>query len=290
MRSDRARRAGLAVALVAAACVGCASADDGPLSPAELAVVNRDRHVDPAFPRHPVVVGDVTGLETSRLLFDTSVSAIVAENDPAAKLRAASLAVFAHSPMLVYERHRHADIITELRRLGALRIVLVGEVGIAESSGTPTVFRDPGGLDALGDMTAFRFTERVIDDPQEAVTALIDLDGREPILLRTSWDEVSTDPNSRVRPLPVQTRRDGLNSPVAIATVDTPLASIANARAYGAKVRLVDGVDPRASWTTFEATVGLSDQPLLALGRDFGTDEHLAAAIAEAEAAVGVRR
>lgn len=257
--------------------------EPSPVAAADMRRANRDTQVDPLFPDHPVVSDSPSGLWTSENLFKSSASVIVSDPTPEAMARAASLAVFAHAPMLVYSRDSHAAIVSEIERMQARRVLLVGEVGIAESSGVPTVFRDPGGLASLGRLTAHKFEERSVDKPEDLAEAVASLDGVTPVVLVPGWAPHPEDSDAEVQALPIQTRRDGLNSPATVATADTPVAAVANARAYGADVAFLDSPDPRKSDTALAAMIGLSDAPLLALGPQFGTEEELAAAIREAE-------
>lgn len=280
-----------------AGCTSAAPGQDGPAvtpvisaQPTEVAVQdmvsrNQSRHVDPLFDDHPLVISEEYGLTTSELLFEYSDGVVIADEEVSSQLRAASLAVFAHVPMLTYHPSRRQDIIAEVQRLKATRILLVGEVPFVETTGTPLVFRDPGGMEALGQLTAHQFTPREVTREDNIVAEVTELDGA-PVVLVPAWEEVEEPADSDVPALPVQTRRDGLNAPVTVATAETPIASVANAQAYGANVRVLDDPDPRRSDTAFAAMVSLHDQPLLALGGQFGTDETLAAAIKEAEARV----
>lgn len=297
MRSSVSRLAlGLVLAAATAGCspvpppssagrtlVPLVDGEPNPVSAEEMRLANRDTVVDPIFPSHPVVSDSPNGLWTSENLFKTSASVIVSDPSPESQARAASLAVFAHAPMLVYSAETHAAITSEIERLQARRVLLVGEVGIAQSSGVPTVFRDPGGLTALGKLTAHKFEERVVDKPADLPAAVAALDGVTPVVLVPRWTTHPVETDADVPALPIQTRRDGLNSPVTVASADSPVAAVANARAYGAEVTFLDDPDPRTSDTALAAMIGLADQPLLALGRQFGTEEELAAAIREAE-------
>ncbi|WP_146183446.1 hypothetical protein [Corynebacterium yudongzhengii] len=249
---------------------------------------NHSRYVDPRFDDHPLVVTEEYGLETSKLLFDRSDGMIIAEDSLEAQLRAASLAVFAHVPMITYNDEIHTEINAEINRLGALRVLLVGDVPLAESSGTYTVFQDPGGREALGELTAHSFSELVVSEPEHAVEAVTRLDGTEPVLLEPAWAPTENVPAGDLPALPVATRRDGQNAPVTVASAQTPIASVANAQAYGADVRYLDQPDPRESETAYVAMAGLHSDALLALGEQFGTNRTLAAAIAEADRAKGV--
>ena len=259
------------------------NAEPSPVNIPDMRVENRSGHVDPIFPEHPIVVDESSGLATSQLLFRSSTSLIITSADIHSQLRAASLSVFAHAPMLVYSGENHAEIVAEISRLDARRVLLIGDVAIAETSGDTTVFQDPGGMRALGQITAHRFTQRVVGEEDDLVEEVIRLDGQDPVVLVPDWVGGTFHSEPDLPALPIQTRRDGMNAPVTVATNETPIASVANARAYGAHVRYLDQPDPRESDTALAAMIGLSDQPLLALGGQFGTEEELARAIMEAE-------
>lgn len=261
------------------------AAEPSPVNIPDMRVENRSGHVDPIFPSNPIVVGNQSGLETSQLLFSNSTSLIISGESIRDQLRAASLAVFAHAPMLVYSGDNHAEIVAEIDRLQSRRVLLVGDVAIAEVSGSTTVFQDPGGLQALGEMTAHRFKERLVTEEDDLVEEVIRLNGSDPVVLVPNWGESVFRSDADIPALPIQTRRDGMNAPVTVATNETPIAPVANARAYGAHVRYLDQPDPRESDTALSAMIGLDDQPLLALGNQFGTGEELSRAIVEGEAA-----
>lgn len=72
-------------------------------------------------------------------------------------------------------------------------------------------------------------------------------------------------------------------APLVVATSNTSIAAIANARSFGAKVVVVDEPDPRASFDTLFALAGLANGPLVALGTDFGTSDELSRRISQAE-------
>ncbi len=252
---------------------------------AEVRADNRNRTVDEHFAPRPTVLRDEAGLVTSRLFFDGSDTVVVAGPSDAAQLRAASIAVFAHAPMLSYSRARHPEIVAEISRLGATRVLTVGEVELAETSGVVTVMADPGTAAGLGDLTAHRFHEVVVDEPGGMVAAVAALDGSRPVLLTAGW-EASTLRPGRTEAFPVSSRRDAQRAPTTVATAASPVVSVANARSYGASVRVVDSPDPRESEATLRAMAGLADRPLLALGEQFGDGRRLADAITLAEQGV----
>ncbi|WP_249399813.1 hypothetical protein [Corynebacterium qintianiae] len=243
---------------------------------------NQARHVSERFESHPVVVDDPYGFETSRLFFTASETVVVADATGEALLRAASLAVTAHAPLLMYSRDIHTQVVEEIRRLGAHTVLTVGNVNLAPTSGHVTVQRDPGGLEALHKMTSLQFEIRDIDEPAGAVAAVADLAGDSPTWLRTA-DSPATMPGASARPFPLQSRRDADMAPLVVATPRSPIPAVANARSFGASVEVVGEPDPRKSEETLYALAGLDDAPLIALGTQFGSAEDLAQRIMQAE-------
>ncbi|WJZ17750.1 hypothetical protein CGUA_05845 [Corynebacterium guangdongense] len=254
----------------------------GALSVADTRAENRNRTVDEHFAQVPTVLRDDAGLATSRLFFDDSDTVVIAGPSDAAQLRAASIAVFTHAPMLSYSRPRHAEIVAEIGRLGATRILTVGAVELAETTGVVTVTADPGTDAGLGDLTAHQFHDAVVRDPAGMVGAVASLDGSTPVLLTAGWETLPPRPGPTAA-FPISSRRDAQRAPTTVATAASPLVSVTNARSFGASVRVVDTPDPRESEETMRAMVGLADRPLLALGEQFGSGPTLADSIVQAE-------
>ncbi|WP_018295727.1 hypothetical protein [Corynebacterium lubricantis] len=262
---------------------GCAPAE--PLGPYEQARVhNQNRSVSADFAQHPVVVEDPFGFETSQLFFPSSEILVVVDETTAAALRGASVALVTHAPMLVYKPEMHREVVEEIRRLGAHTVLTVGKVSLAPASGSVSVIRDPGGLEALGTMTAYAFDEVVVESPDDAVQAVASVGEQEQKWLRASWADPEVAPQARAAAVPASSPRDADMAPKVVATHQSDLAAVVNARSYGADVDVVDDPNPVTSDETFMTMVGLEDQPLLALGQEFGTDEELRSRIRGAEA------
>ncbi|CAM4227295.1 MULTISPECIES: hypothetical protein [Corynebacterium] len=275
---------GLAVAMccVALAVGGCAGEDTStPLDQARAA--NQSRHVSTAFDDHPVVLDDTNGLVSSEYFFNTSETLVVSDSSVEAQLRAASIAAYAHAPMLVYDEDHHGEITQEVKRLKTFTLLTVGDVAIAPASGSVRVYRDPGGVDALGKMTSVRFHERPVHDPADAQEVIADLDTSVPTWLHANWAEPQVMPNAVAKPFPVHSRRDADMAPQVVATRASSIASIANARAFGARVTMVDNPDPRESEDTLLAMAGLADAPLIALGTQFEPASDIPERIMQAE-------
>ena len=168
---------GIVAALCACALAlgGCAEeTEQSPLEKARTA--NQSRHVAASFDDRPVVLDDTNGLVSSEYFFVRSETLVVSDATPEAQLRAASIAAYAHAPLLVYDEQHHAQVIQEMERLKAHTVLTVGDVPVAPLSGEVKVNRDPGGLEALGKMTSVRFRERAVQDPSQAQRVVAELD------------------------------------------------------------------------------------------------------------------
>lgn len=280
------RRAIVAAVAVAVTAVLAGCAPEAQLSPLERAKsVNQSKHVAQLFADRPEVVDDVLGIKTTRLFFPASETLVLSDATVEAQLRAASIAVATNAPMMVYDPGRHAEYARMIADMHTVTVLTVGDVSIAPSSGAVRVRRDPGGLRALEEMTALRFVERTVDEPVDAVREVASLDQREPTWIRAAWADPVVLPAAKPEPLPIQSRRDANMAPRVVATWESSIPSVANARSYGATVSVVPLPDPRKSEETLFAMAGLSDLPLVALGSQFGTSEVLAHRIRQAEAA-----
>lgn len=275
-----------AAAVLAASAMLTSCAPEAQLSPLERARgVNQSKHVGKLFAGEPEVVDDVLGIKTTRLFFPTSETLVLSDTSVEAQLRAASIAVTTNAPMMVYDPARHAEYVQMIADMRTVNVLTVGDVAIAPSKGAVSVRRDPGGLRALEQMTALRYRERTVATPQEAVREVSSLRQREPLWLRAQWADPAVLPASNPEPFPIQSRRDANMAPRVVATWESSIPSVANARSYGADVTVVPLADPRKSEQTLFAMAGLAERPLVALGGQFGTSEELVGRIREAEAA-----
>ena len=275
-----------AAAIIAASAMLTSCAPEAQLSPLERARgVNQSKHVGKLFAGEPEVVDDVLGIKTTKLFFPTSETLVLSDTSVEAQLRAASIAVITNAPMMVYDPARHAEYVQMIADMRTVNVLTVGDVAIAPSKSAVSVQRDPGGLRALEQMTALRYRERTVATPQEAVREVSELRQREPMWLRAQWADPAVLPASNPEPFPIQSRRDANMAPRVVATWESSIPSVANARSYGADVTVVPLTDPRKSEQTLFAMAGLAERPLVALGSHFGTSEDLAGRIREAEAA-----
>lgn len=275
-----------AAAVIAVSAMLTSCAPEAQLSPLERARgVNQSKHVGKLFAGEPEVVDDVLGIKTTKLFFPASETLVLSDTSVEAQLRAASIAVTTNAPMMVYDPSRHAEYVQMIADMRTVNVLTVGDVAIAPSKGAVSVRRDPGGLRALEQMTALRYRERAVATPQEAVREVSELHQREPMWLRAQWADPTVLPASNPEPFPIQSRRDANMAPRVVATWESSIPSVANARSYGADVTVVPLADPRKSEQTLFAMAGLAERPLVALGSQFGTSEELAGRIQEAEAA-----
>ncbi|PLA28767.1 hypothetical protein CYJ45_00410 [Corynebacterium coyleae] len=257
---------------------------DAQLGPYERArSVNVAGHVSKTFEPHPVVLDDPLGIDTAKLFFPRSETLVLSDDTQEAQLRAASIAVTSHAPMLVYDGSRHAEYVSLIADMHTVTVLTVGDVAMAPTSGAVRIRRDPGGMRALGEMTSLRFTERTIQDPADSARAVADLNGNNPTWLRAAWADPVSKPGAQAQPFPVQSRRDAHMSPKVVATWQSSIPAIATARSYGAEVTMVPLPDPRKSEATLFAMAGLSDKSLIALGDQFGSSAELAFRIRQAE-------
>ncbi|GAA1475353.1 hypothetical protein CFELI_05625 [Corynebacterium felinum] len=251
---------------------------------------NRKRHVAEEFPDHPIVISDdLAGIEASKHFFDSSETVIVAGPHPWDQLRAASIAVVSHAPMLSIDRDSRGQVLSEIQRLQSRYILTVGEVDLASTSGSLSVIEDPGTFEALGKLTAFQFERTPVIKPEDIPHALASLDYKKPAILEPSWLPAPAQKTNsgRTHAFPGQSKRDADTAPMVIATTHTSVAAMATARAYGANIRVLEDADPRYNIRSMQAVAGLSDQPLVALGSHFGSNDQLATRIALGERSRG---
>ncbi|AKE41039.1 putative lipoprotein [Corynebacterium kutscheri] len=292
------RRNWVAVLAIMGCIVACTPADKDPRAGIsrtgsdpylEARVDNLNRHVSQSFAATPRVIGgdENTGVAASQLFFDASDTVVIAADNVQDQLRAASIAVVSHAPMLTLIEGKRMSILEEIVRLGARYILTVGSVDIAASTGGMVVQHDPGNFAALGQMTAVQFHPHYITHAGNVVREVAHLDSDTPELLLPGWDphmqeKILTNSyddghkKNKAAAFPAQSKRDAGIAPIVIADGQSSIAAIATARSYGADVRVMDYPDPRISRNNMKMVAGLYDQPLIALGDHFGTDAQLA--------------
>lgn len=288
----RARRWAGGVALAAALSVaGCGIGPTGSVAVptstdvpeadidlAKAAAENRSNFYEERFRGKVQVLTDSTGIDAARLFFKDSSSLIIADASQASQLRAASIAVAQHAPMIVYEPEARGDITSLIYELGASRVLLVGDVPFAAQEGATVVSRDPGTVKAMGVFTAFQFTPELVSGPEKMVEKVAGLDPEAKTELKATWEQLEVDAEadySELSAVPAQSRRDADQAPVVIATPESPIAAVATVRAYGGSVRVLPSGDPRESKAAYAMVAGLEQGPLVALGPVFETPQVL---------------
>ncbi|MDD7581288.1 hypothetical protein ACEE23_06500 [Corynebacterium sp. 32222D000AT] len=247
----------------------------------DAAAENRNRMVKEEFKGHFHVFEDPYGLETLRYFFPESPTLVISDQRDSSKLRAASIAVSQRAPMLVYDESIRNDIYTEMARLGVDRALMVGQVPMTASAGSVRLIQDPGTTWALGQITAFQFESKVVANRENMARAVAHLDGRTRTELKAAWEPLERLEDEEAVPLPAQSRRDADMAPIVVATEAASVASVANARSYGAGVRMMPTADPRESKVSQAMVEGMEDGPLVALGPEFGDEKLLADRIRE---------
>lgn len=249
---------------------------------------NLNRHVSQEFNPTPEIIADLSGsgVEVSQKFFTASDTVVISSGDVADQVRAASVAVVSHAPMLIMTDETRAEVVAEISRLKATYVLEVGDVPLASGDGAQRRIKDPGGIAALGELTALQFYPKAITYPTAVIQAVAALDPDDLSYLIPGWDEEiyqeaiaqpSRRDTSRAKlpPFPGQSKRDAGMAPLVIASEQSSVAAVATAKAYGATVRSMRYPDPRFSTESMKMVAGLADQPLIALGSQFGTAEQL---------------
>lgn len=258
--------------------------DNRPYS--EARAVNLSRAVSEAFPGEPTVITDAgfSGIGASEMFFDKSDTVVVSGPGIAQELRAASIGVVSHAPVLHAPGNNDDAVLAEIERLGANTVLIVGEALKDFEDDSVTVIHDRGTEESLAQLTALQFEPQSIGDISEVVQATVELQPENQTLLVPSWEEMPTTTGEEKLPaFPAQSARDGEMAPIVLASAESGISAVATARAYGASVRFMDHPDPRLNAEHMEMVAGLADKPLLALGEQFGTGEQLAAKIERGE-------
>ncbi|ANE03832.1 cell wall-binding repeat-containing protein [Corynebacterium crudilactis] len=262
------------------------SASDSPYR--EAHTENVARVVAEKFPSTPTVIGDAgySGIAASKMFFDSSDTVVVSGSGIANELRAASIGVVAHAPVLHAPGTNDAEVIAEIDRLGASTVLLVGAAlpNFDENEKATKIIQDNGTEEGLAHLTALQFETQNVDDVSDLARSTASLNADAQTLLVPSWESVTPMSNdAKVEAFPIHTKRDGEMAPIVIASPESGISAVATARAYGADIRFMDYPDPRLNSETMKMVAGLADRPLLALGEQFGTGELLAEKIERGE-------
>ncbi|MEY8209846.1 hypothetical protein [Corynebacterium sp. MNWGS58] len=244
---------------------------------------NLNRFVDDSYQDSVQVIAEDFGLQTVREFFPQSRTLIVVENRDGAIARGASIAIAQYAPVVIYDRSIRREIRALIDELHVERVLTVGNVAMAEAAGDVHVFNDPGTDQALADFTAQEFEQIEVTDPGNLVHALSQLTPGGVQEVVATWDPLETREHDKLPAVYAQSRRDKEMAPVMVATENSPAISVANATAFGAKVRMMPDPDPTKNFESLALVAGLADGPLIAFGRDFGTSREFSHNIRVAE-------
>lgn len=279
MKKSKAIAIAASVLMLSGLGVACSSDTGTSHSSAVNAAAARD--VDPRFGEVPQVIADAdfSGIEASTLFYEHSETAVVTGTAFDDQLRGASIASFSHAPMLMSTGSNRSAILEELQRLGVRTVLLVGDTDFSAAAATDdkgiTFIDDLGSIAAIEQATSQDIQTAVVDKPDKAVSAIVDLKPSEPTILQTAEAKDSGKSEGQ-KNFPAQSARDDGNSPVVLVSPMTGLAAVATAKAWGADLVALPYPDPRASQAGLDAVVGMEDKPVIALGRMFGSSENLA--------------
>ena len=215
---------------------------------------------------------DGSGVETSRLLLTEAPVVVIAAPDDAAQARAASVAVGLRAPMLTEVPGGEAALADEVSRLGAERVLRVGEVSF--HSDDDDVVDAPSDLQELADLIGVEFGEPVETVAERIDDLVVHQQPGSPALITAGEFTAGTGADAGGEGFePGAAAWDGDDAPRVLVYDDTPIASITTAVALGAAVSHLRAPDPRVDGGSVEAVRDAST--VYALGPDWGTQEEL---------------
>ena len=229
---------------------------------------------------------DGSGVEATALLLDTAPVVVVAAPDAAAQARAASVAVGLRAPMLTSVPGGDAELAEEIARLGAERVLRVGDVSFEPDDAD--VVDAPGDRAGLEELTGVSF-EAEVDVPETRIDdTTVHLSPGAPALM-TSGTPLSRDTGAGSAGVadaePFETGSPawaGDEAPTVLVHDGTPVAAIATAVATGGAVSHLRAPDPRVDGGSVEAV--RDAEVIYALGPDWGSEEEVADRVEKARA------
>ena len=267
----------LAISL-AASLVACTSDGSGDAAGVEVTEAQGPKVAEDA---------DGTGVETSELLLESAPVVVVAAPDAEAQARGASVAVGLRAPMFTAVPGGDEELAEEVTRLGAERVLRVGEVGFEYDDGevvdAPTERSDLETFTGISFAGEDDIAESRIDD------VTVHQNPGSPLLMRSGESSVSDEgdgadggendgadgASTDVEPFEVGAPAwEGDDAPRVLVHDDTPVASVATAVATGAAVTHLRAPDPRVDGGSVEAV--RDAEVVYALGPDWGDDDQLA--------------
>ena len=265
--TNRSVGAAVLVISLAASAVACSS-DAGGDGPGIAAAQVEGARV--------AVDADGSGVETTRLLVESAPVVVVSAPDPAAQARAASVAVGLRAPMLTATPGGDAALADEVTRLGAERVLRVGEVTFTPDDGE--VVDAPGDRPELEELTGITFDSEVEVPADRLDDVTVHQSPGAPSLMAagqfTAGGEPASDTPAFEAGEPAWSADD---APRVLVHDETPVAAVATAVAAGAAVAHLRAPDPRVDGGSVEAV--RDAEAVVALGPGWGSedefDDHL---------------
>jgi hypothetical protein len=257
----------LAVSLVASAsaCATDSATDtEGDAPGIAAAEVDGDR---------VAVDADGSGVETTRLLVESAPVVVVAAPDEAAQARAASVAVGLRAPMLTAVDGGDDALSEELDRVGAERVLRVGEVAFTPDDGE--VVDAPTGRSGLEELTGITFDSELEVPADRIDDVTVHQAPGSPSLMVSGEVTAGGEPAAGVEAFsaggPAWTADE---APRVLVYDRTPVAAVATAVASGAAVSHLRIPDPRVDGGSVDAVEDAD--AVVALGPGWGTEQDLA--------------
>lgn len=221
-----------------------------------------------------------SGVDTARLLLTAAPVVVVAAPDEAAQARAASVAVGLRAPMFTARSGGEAELAEELARLGAERVLRVGEVTFEPDDGE--VVDAPADPQALADLIGVEFGPEVEVGSGELDDVTARQDPGSPELMTAAGEFTpGSDASGGAEGFePGSPAWSGDDAPQILVSEDTPVAAVATAVALGGSVTHLALPDPRVDGTGVDAV--RDAQTVFALGPGWGTEDALQERIEQA--------
>lgn len=250
----------LAISLVASS-VACSTSSDGN---GKGIVASKSDMAEATV----AVDADGSGVDATRLLVGEAPEVVVSASDPAAQSRAASLAVGLRAPMLTMVPGAEAELLQELERLGAERVLRVGEVDLAPNG--VDVVDAPESREDLEELTGIAFASE-LDVPQDRIDdfTVHQAPGSPSLMIAGQFVPGAGADAGAVEPFDIREPAwTGDDAPRVLVYDKTSVASIATAVAAGAAVAHLRVPDPRVDGGSVDAV--RDAETVIALGPGWG--------------------
>lgn len=255
----------LSISLVASS-VACSTSSDG----SGQGIVKSDSDMTGAA---VAADADGTGVDATHLLVEAAPVVVVSAPDPAAQARAASLAVGLRAPMLTAVSGAEDEVLEEVERLGAERLLRVGQVDLAPDD--VDVVDAPESREDLEELTGIAFASE-LTVPQDRVDdyTVHQAPGSPSLMLAGQFVPGAGGNTDGVVPFKIRKPAwSGKDSPRVLVYDKTSVAAIATAVAAGAAVSHLRVPDPRVDGGSVDAV--RDAEHVIALGPGWGDSDEL---------------